>query len=265
MSGYALNDDLILAHRLADAARTAIQPFFRNGLDVTNKLSDGFDPVTQADRASETAMRQILEEERPDDGVIGEEFASRPSRNGRNWVLDPIDGTRAFITGLPSWMVLIALSVDHEPVLGVADQPFTRERFSGSSLGGLWRRDADQSVLRSRKTTQLDMAYISTTDPGLFEGAEISAFERVRAHSRLCRYGLDAYAYSMLALGGLDAVIESGLKPFDIQALIPIVRASGGVITDWRGGSAADGGQVVAAASAALHAEILEHLADAAV
>ncbi|WP_417490868.1 histidinol-phosphatase [Maricaulis sp.] len=256
--------DLIIAARMADAARAAIAPHFRQPLAVENKLQAGFDPVTIADRASETAMRAVLAELAPEDGILGEEFAAKPGLNGRQWVLDPIDGTRAFIAGLPSWTVLIALSEQGCPRIGLIDQPLTEERFTGWPGGARWQRRSETRNLNTSQTTALPDAILSTTDPFLFQGGEASVFERLRATVQLCRYGYDAYAYAMLAMGGVDLVVESGLQPYDVQAIIPVVQGAGGVMTNWSGGDCSGGGQVIAAANHALHAEALALLKPAA-
>jgi histidinol phosphatase-like enzyme (inositol monophosphatase family) len=250
--------DLEFAERLAEAARAAIAPYFRAGAAIDNKLEAGFDPVTEADRASEMAMRALIEAERPEDGILGEEFGVRDSRNGRTWVLDPIDGTRAFIAGLPTWTVLIALNENGTPRLGVIDQPHVGERFIGAPEGGLYRRGGETRPLRSRSGATLETAILATTDPYLFEDeGEAAAFDAVRGASRLSRFGYDAYAYAMIAMGGVDLVMESGLQPYDVQALIPVVEAAGGVFTDWEGRPAPQGGRVLAAANPDLHAEAL--------
>ncbi|WP_300528081.1 histidinol-phosphatase [Maricaulis sp.] len=257
--------DLEIATALADAAGAAIRPHFRSGLSVDNKLEAGFDPVTAADKASEQAMRAILEAQAADDGIFGEEFGRTPSRNGREWVLDPIDGTRAFISGLPCWTVLIALAVEGVPQLGVIDQPHTGERFIGLP-GESWLDHAGaRSALKTRDTASLAEATLATTDPFLFKGEEYRAFSAVSDACQLVRFGYDAYAYAMIAAGGVDLVVESGLQAYDVNALIPVVTGAGGVVTDWRGGSAAGGGQVIAAANADLHAQALALLESAAV
>lgn len=266
MSAFSLSADLDVANRLADAARAAILPYFRAELGLENKLGEaGFDPVTLADRASESAMRAHLAAERPDDGILGEEFPPVESRNGRLWTLDPIDGTRGFIAGLPTWTVLIALTEDGAPLLGMIDQPYIGERFTGSPGGALHSRSGlpDRTLAVSR-VARLEDAILASTDPYLFEGAEAVAFSRLRAATRLTRFGHDAYAYACLASGQVDLVVESGLQPFDVRALIPVVTAAGGVLTDWRGGPAGEGGQVIAAATPSLHAQALEFLASAA-
>jgi len=247
---------LAFADTLADAARAAILPFFRNGPAIEHKHKPGerFDPVTEADKAAEAAMRALIEREFPDHGILGEEFGEKASRSGYQWVLDPIDGTRAFISGLPTWGVLIALNFEGAPFVGVMDQPYIGERFRGwiseDDRGAeLATRDGVQR-LRTRACASLSDAILMTTDPYLFHGNEAEAFARVRQAVKLTRYGCDCYAYAMLAAGHVDVVIESGLKAFDIQALMPIIAGAGGVVTAWDGGDAAQGGRVLAAGDA---------------
>jgi histidinol phosphatase-like enzyme (inositol monophosphatase family) len=172
-------------------------------------------------------------------------------------VLDPIDGTRAFIAGLPSWTVLIALSEDDQPRIGLIDQPHTEERFTGWPGGARYQRGSRTQTLQTRKTSRLADAILSTTDPFLFQGAVAQAFDALRRKVRLGRFGYDAYAYAMLAMGGIDLVVESGLQPYDVHALLPVVRGAGGVMTNWSGGECAGGGQIIAAANPELHAEAL--------
>lgn len=264
MSGYDPSYDLETAHLMADAARAAIRPYFRTALAVENKLTAGFDPVTAADRASEEAMRAVLAERAPGDGILGEEFGETAGGSARRWILDPIDGTRAFIAGLPTWTVLISLEQAGRPEVGIIDQPHIGERFAGWPGGAaLWHGGAKRE-LRTSGRTSLDAAILATTDAYLFSGDEAAAFERVRRTARLCRFGYDAYAYAMLAAGGVDLVIESGLQIYDVQAFMPVVQGAGGVVTDWRGGDPSLGGQVVAAASEALLESVLPLLAAAA-
>lgn len=264
MSAYDPAGDIRTAHLMADAARAAILPHFRAPLDVENKLEAGFDPVTVADRASEEAMRAVLARHAPDDGILGEEFGETTGVNGRRWVLDPIDGTRAFIAGLPTWTVLIALERGGRPAVGVIDQPHIGERFLGWPGGAALSHGGEERPLRTRGTRSLDAAILCTTDAHLFADAEAEAFERVRQKARLCRFGYDAYAYAMLANGGVDLVIESGLQIYDVQAFIPVIEGAGGVVTDWTGGDPSGGGQVIAAGSQALLDEVLPLLAPAA-
>ncbi|MBO6730246.1 MAG: histidinol-phosphatase [Maricaulis sp.] len=244
----------------ADAAREAIKPFFRTSLPIENKLDEGFDPVTQADKASEQAIRRVLAQMAPDDAILGEEFGAQSSTNDRQWVIDPIDGTRAFIAGLPTWTVLIALSIDGQPQLGVIDQPYIGERFIGSRDASFLEHQGEVRALETSKVTKFKHSMLATTDPYLFNSDEKAAFDMIRHRCKLHRFGFDAYGYAMLAGGGLDLVIESGLQPYDVQALIPIIEGAGGYITNWSGGSAAQGGQVVATGSEELHALALSFL-----
>ena len=257
--------DLKTAHAMADAARAAIAPYFRTAMDVDNKMPDGFDPVTAADRASEQAMRDVLASMAPSDAILGEEFGLTDGDGDRRWVLDPIDGTRAFIAGLPTWTVLIALETSGRPRIGLIDQPHIGERFLGWPGGAACHRAGEVRPLAASRCDRLEQAIMASTDPYLFEGAERRAFEDVRDKVRLCRFGFDAYAYAMLATGGVDLVIESGLQIYDVQALIPVVTGAGGVVTNWSGGDASAGGQVVAAATPALLEQALQRLAGAAV
>ncbi len=234
------------ADTLADAARAAILPHFRAEPAIYDKLAGGFDPVTEADHAAESVMRALIEAEFPDHGVLGEEYGETPSRNGLRWVIDPIDGTRAFISGLPLWGVLIALCEDTRPILGVMDQPYLDERFVGHSSGAELNARGAFHVLATRPCPSLAGATIATTDPHLFAPAEHEAFTRVRHAARLTRYGTDCYAYAMVAAGCIDLVIESGLRPWDVAALIPILEGAGGGLVNWRGEPAWEGGQVLA-------------------
>ncbi len=247
---------------LADAAGAAILPHFRAPITVDNKKNDGkFDPVTVADHDAEQAIRTLILKTYPDHGILGEEFGAVSSRNGLTWCIDPIDGTRAFIMGVPQWGVLIGLHDGTAPVLGVMDQPFTGERFIGSRLGAHVTRNGVSTQLRTRACATLSEAVLTTTHPGAFgKKSEHDAYLRVAAQARMHRYGGDCYSYAMLAHGLIDLVIETALQPYDIQALIPIIQAAGGVITNWRGGPADQGGQVIAAGDARAHAAALELL-----
>ncbi|HEX8511920.1 MAG TPA: inositol monophosphatase family protein [Allosphingosinicella sp.] len=241
------------ARDLARAARRETLPGCRTGLGgVENKLASGFDPVTAYDRASEAALRRLIEARFPDHGISGEEFPDRPAAGRWSWSLDPIDGTRAFICGLPSWTTLIALLDEGEPVLGVVDVPRLDELYLGYAREGRMFGAGGEGRLATSACRSVGEARLSTTDPYLFEGAEAEGFERLRRSARLTRYGLDAYGYALVAAGTLDIVAESGLKPHDYNALVPLVRAAGGVVSNWSGGSDLGAGQIVAAASEAL-------------
>jgi histidinol phosphatase-like enzyme (inositol monophosphatase family) len=240
-----------LAARLAEAARAAILPIFRSASASTPDTKDktGYDPVTEADRASERAMRELIAAERPNDAVEGEEYGSTSGTSGLTWYLDPIDGTRAFVAGLPSWCVLIGLAKENRPILGVIDQPWLDERYTGVGDEAWLDCRGARTKLKTRDCPSLTQAVLSTTDPFILTPPERGAFEHIRQTARLTRYGLDAYAYARLAAGTIDMVTETGLKAHDVAALFPVIEGAGGVVTDWRGGPAQLGGQIVAAAN----------------
>lgn len=255
-----------VAHALADAAAAAAMPHFRaDNLTADNKAEAGrFDPVTAADRAAEAAMRAILAERRPDDAILGEEEAPRAGTSGLTWVLDPIDGTRAFMSGLPVWGTLIGLDAGQGPVLGVISQPYIGERFVGG-LGQsvLVRPGAEPRPLRTRPCAELSQATLFSTFPEIGTDAERAAFTQVSRQVRLTRYGTDCYAYGLLALGQIDLVIEAGLHAYDIQGPQAVIEAAGGRVTSWTGGPAHNGGRIVAAGDPRLHDAALEILSRA--
>lgn len=260
MNSAALTD-LEVAHLLADAAGATILPYFRSpDLDAQNKDASGFDPVTIADRAAEQAMRKVLAKHRPDDAIWGEEFGKSSGSSGRCWVLDPIDGTRGFISGTPTWGVLIALSDDNGPFLGMIDQPYIGERFFGTEGAGLMTGPQGTTQLATRPTATLDQAVLFTTFPEVGSLQDRAGFEAVAQHVKLTRYGMDCYAYALLAAGQVDLVVEAGLNAYDIQGPIGVVEAAGGIVTDWQGGPAHNGGRALAAANATLHAAALDIL-----
>lgn len=250
------------ADALAETARRAVLPHFRNpALGADNKAARGYDPVTEADRAAETAMRAHLARARPRDAILGEEFGEVAGESGLTWMLDPIDGTRAFIVGAPTWGVLIALCDAGGPVYGVIDQPYTGERFAGGFGAARMTGPTGARTLATRATRSLDEAILLTTFPEIGSADERAGFADVAAQVRLVRYGLDCYAYALLAAGHVDLVIEAGLAPYDIAAPIAVIEAAGGCVTDWRGGPAHGGGRVLAAANADVHAAALHILA----
>jgi histidinol phosphatase-like enzyme (inositol monophosphatase family) len=269
----ALPDDqrtvlIAAAHAVADAAGAAILPHFRAaGLTADNKADGGFDPVTVADRASEQAMLAVLARLRPQDAVLGEEYGRRTGTSGLTWVLDPIDGTRSFLAGTPVWGVLVAVCDDRGPLFGIIDQPFTGERWAGGLGVAEWRRGADRRPVATRATAALSDAILFSTFPEVGTPEEAAAFRDVSARCRLTRYGMDCYAYALLAMGQIDLVIEAGLHPYDVAAPIAVIEAAGGVVTDWQGRpldlTATAGTRVLAAANPALHAAALAILADA--
>lgn len=253
--------DLEIAHLMADAARSVILPYFRtSGLEAENKLTSGFDPVTVADREAETAMRDILQRLRPDDAIWGEEFGQAAGTSGRTWVLDPIDGTRGFVSGTPTWGVLIALSDADGPFLGIVDQPYIGERFVGAPGVAEMTGPQGSKTLTTRTTSSLDQAILYTTFPEVGTKADRAGFEAVKAKALLTRYGMDCYAYALIAAGQIDLVIEATLNAYDVQGPIAVVQAAGGIVTDWQGGPAHQGGRILAAANADIHTAALEIL-----
>ncbi len=251
------------AEDLADLSGKIILPFFRRPIPVDNKLgAAGFDPVTAADRDAETSMRALITKQFPTHGILGEEHGHKTGTSGLTWVLDPIDGTRAFVCGMAQWGTLIALNDGGRPVLGVLDQPFLRERWVAANGQTIFRRESEPPrVLKTRDCPVLANAVLSTTSPvGYFDEAEQKAFWSVSDQAKLTRFGGDCYAYGLLAMGFIDVIIEASLKPWDIQALIPIIENAGGVVTDWAGQSAVEGGRVVACGDARLHAAVLDVL-----
>ena len=255
-----LTAEIALAHRLADTARAAIVPHFRSGLSSERK--DDASPVTIADRAAEEAMRRILTAEVPRDGIAGEEFGYSAGATGRQWVLDPIDGTTGFLAGRPLFGTLIALLVDGWPVLGVIDQPILRERWLGVSgkpttLNG--------QPVRTRACRELAEASIATTGPHYFDdhdGEHFMALAAKTDHRRMVMGG-DCYNYAMLAIGQLDVVCEAGLKLHDWAALVPVVEGAGGTMADWNGDPlhAASDGHVIALGDPARLDDVVEALA----
>ncbi|MEM7776727.1 MAG: histidinol-phosphatase [Pseudomonadota bacterium] len=254
-------------HQLADRSGPAILPFFRTDLTIEDKAAKvgaGFDPVTEADRAAEREIVSHLTAHRRDDAILGEEFGRQGGPGPLEWVIDPIDGTRAFVFGTPTWGTLIGLRASGKALIGAMDQPFTRERFWGGPDGSFARRpDGREFRLSTAKSrTQLSDAFLSTTSPDLFGGAhQLAAFQAVQSSVRTTRYGLDCYAYCLLAGGTIDVVIEAGLNSYDIVALIPIIEGAGGCISTWTGGSAVDGGDIVATANKELHDAVLTKIA----
>jgi histidinol phosphatase-like enzyme (inositol monophosphatase family) len=251
-------DLIATAHALADVAREATLLHFRSSLlSAETKEAARFDPVTVADRLSEERMRALLAQRRPQDGILGEEFGAKSGTSGLTWVLDPIDGTRGYLSGTPTWGVLISVRDAGGPVYGIIDQPYIRERFEG----GLGRAEVNgpmgRAVLRVRPPRQLAEAILFTTFPEVGTRAEGAAFARVAARARLTRYGTDCYAYGLVAAGTIDLVIEAGLQAYDVQAPIAVIEAAGGIVTDWQGRPAHDGGQILAASCPQLHAEAM--------
>lgn len=247
-----LNARLTLARELADHARTLTLPLFKSGMTVENKAGGSdFDPVTNADKAAELALRERIIAAYPDDEIVGEEFDDRPGTSGWIWTLDPIDGTRGFVAGIPVWSTLIAVGYHGAPLIGIVDLPAmgaAGERYIGTPDGTI-REDADGSTaLQTRKCEALTDIILGCTEPlSMFSQGERASYEMIRRTARFSRLGLDAYGYCMVAAGRMDMIIEAQLKPCDVRALIPVIEGAGGSMTDWHAGSAAEGGRVVAA------------------
>lgn len=281
-------DELLdVAAAVADAARVETLAGFRRDLDVEDKFADvdaassartragagggsgdgtGWDPVTSADRAAEAAMRAVLARRRPDDTVRGEELDDVTGTSGLTWVLDPIDGTRSYLAGMPTWGTLVAVVGEDGPLVGMIDQPHVDERFAGVTAGD--RREAwldhrgHRSPLQVAPRPRLEDAILFTSFPEVGTSDERRAFDRVRERVRLTRYSADCYAYAMVAAGRVDLVVEAGLQAHDVAALVPVVVGAGGVATSWTGGAGHLGGRFLAAASPGLHAAAVDLLAD---
>jgi histidinol phosphatase-like enzyme (inositol monophosphatase family) len=250
--------DIALAQRLADAAGAAIRPRFRGAFGLEAK--DDLSPVTLADREAEEAMRRLIIAERPMDGIVGEEFGIREGSSGRQWVLDPIDGTRAFIAGRPIFGTLIALIEDGWPLLGVIDQPIIGERW----LGVAGRQTLfNGKPAQARLCRELKGAILGTTSPALFDDDQLHAFEHLDAAVMSTVLGGDCYNYGCVASGWMDVVVEAGLKLHDFAALVPVVEGAGGRMCDWQGDPlhAGSNGEVIAAGDPARIEEILEAVA----
>ena len=252
------------AHEAADAARHVTLSYFRNGqLGTSNKARRGFDPVTRADREAEEAMRAVLQRLRPHDAVLGEEHGETPGTSGLTWVLDPIDGTRGFISGTPTWGTLISVRDAGGPLFGLIDQPWTDERFVGGFGRAALHRHGRTVPLTVRPAPGLGEAILFSTFPEIGTPDEAAAFAALSQEVMLTRYGMDCYAYALLAAGNIDLVVEAGLFAYDVQAPIAVIEAAGGIVTDWRGRPVHEGGRVLAAASRELHEAALEILARA--
>ena len=253
-----LEQFLALAAELADAAGAVIRPYFREKIAIEDKPD--LSPVTAADRAAEEAMRRLIAARFPDHGIIGEEFGREREDAEFVWVLDPIDGTKSFISGVPLFGTLIALAHNRRPILGIIDQPISRERWAGaagrpSTFNG--------QPIRCRRCASLGAATVFSTTPEMFKGADAAAHARIAAAAKLVRYGADCYAYGLVASGFIDLVIEAGLQTYDFTAMLPIVEGAGGVASDWQGRplDLASDGRVLVAGDARAHQEALALLA----
>lgn len=248
---------------LCDAAAAETLPRFRMRLAIENKDQAGFDPVTEADRAAESAVRALISKHFPDHGILGEEEEPVNPDAEYCWHIDPVDGTRAFICGLPSWGTLIGLSRNDIPIAGAMHQPYTGELFLADGSGTFHIRAGTRARIETSPVAALAQAKLMTTTPALFRGPDLERYRALEKEVRLARYGFDCYAYAMVAAGHIDLVVECELKSYDIAPLIPLIEQAGGIVTTWEGKSAINGGRVVAAANGTLHAAALAVLAPA--
>jgi myo-inositol-1(or 4)-monophosphatase len=243
---------------LAHASATDILPYFRRNTGIEVKDGPVWDPVTEGDRAGERAMRKMIEERYPDHGVHGEEYGIKEGRSGFTWVLDPVDGTRSFVCGMPTWATLIGLTFEGRAVLGLMNQPFVGDMFYGNPHGAWHDYRGTVEAIRTRQGVALAAASIGTTAPELYRRpGEREGFERLRAKATLTRYGGDAYFFTLMAAGHLDIAMDAGLQTYDIAALIPIIEGAGGCVAEWTGGDPAQGGNILSAGSRALLDEAL--------
>ncbi|MGE3876218.1 MAG: histidinol-phosphatase [Parvibaculaceae bacterium] len=238
------------ALQLARASAQAILPFFRKNIQIDVKSGALWDPVTEGDRAGERVMRAMIEERYPDHGIHGEEYGLKPSRSGYTWVLDPVDGTRAFISGMPTWATLIGLNFEDRPVVGVMNQPFVGETFYGNPDGAWSLHQGTTVKLKTRAARPLAQAAFTTTAPELYRSAaEKAVLKRLSEATQLTRYGGDAYFFCVLAAGQTDLALDAHMQPYDIAPLMPIIEGAGGIVTTWERKPAAQGGNVIAASS----------------
>jgi len=235
---------------LAQAAGHAILPHFRQPITVDNKLESGWDPVTAGDKDAETIIRALIEKQYPTHGIIGEEFGTKKGNSAYTWVLDPIDGTRAFVIGMPTWVTLIGLYKDGKPHMGVMCQPFVGDIFFGGPQGSFLQREEKRTAITCAKPKPLAKALAGTTSPHLFKNETV--IHALRQKVQLLRYGGDAYFFSLVAAGHLDIAVDAGLQIYDVAALIPIIRGAGGIIAAWDGGDESQGGNILAASCPAL-------------
>jgi len=258
-------DYLEFAYRTVVDAGAATLPHFRVPIAIDDKGRGDYDPVTAADRDAETLIRAAIAKRYPDHGIRGEEHGFERGRSRHTWVIDPIDGTRSFITGQLHWGMLVALHDGERIVCGVMHQPYVGETFLAAAGGPTrFRHGGAERTLQTRRCGALADAILATTTPDMFDNARTQAgFERVRAEARLTRYGGDCYAYCLLAMGLIDVVVESSLKAWDIQALVPIVEGAGGTLTAWDGGSPDEGGDIVACGDPTLAPRVRALLAGA--
>lgn len=251
---------LEFAVKIAIASGSIARKYFRSSIQVDTKSKHRFDPVTEADRQIEKFLRNKILKQYPDHGILGEEQGATPG-NACTWVIDPIDGTRGFITGAPMWGTLLGLVENGRTLFGLMHQPFIRETFYADRSGAWLKRGSTIQSLRTRSTHKLEDAIVCVTHPAMFPTvSDRKAFARLESASRASRYGTDCYGYCLLAAGFVDLVVEADLQTYDILPLIPLINSAGGVVTDWEGNPAVNGGRVIAAANRRLHRSALQLL-----
>ncbi len=258
MNSAELNELTAFALHLAQAAAQEILPHFRENVPIDIKEAETWDPVTEGDRAGERAIRQLIEARYPTHGIIGEEFGVKKGSSGLTWILDPVDGTRAFVIGLPTWATLIALYADGRPVLGVMSQPFVGDVFYGNREGSWLDHRGKRSQIHVAPPRRLADCMAGTTSPHLYKNDSAVSFERLRGGVKSMRYGLDCYSFSLMAAGHLDIALDPLLQIYDIAALIPIIEGAGGVVASWTDNDPRQGGNVITASSRQLLDEALE-------
>lgn len=247
-------------NHLCDLAKEETLPRFRTRNKITNKQDTGFDPVTDADREAERVISAEIRKNWPEHGIVGEEHGTSNRHAEYQWIIDPIDGTRSFITGVPVWGTLIGFYHNGHPLAGVMDQPFTQERFLCDGNTATVSIGTKAFKLQTANTKTLSQACLMTTAPELYSADTSEAFQRLSTACRLTRYGTDCYAFGMLAMGSVDIVIECGVQLYDVAALVPIIEMAGGVFTDWQGNQNPEGGNVIAAANLELHQQAISLL-----
>lgn len=262
LTGIGVQIILDTLERAASAANRVTMPLFRSPLSVENKLSSGFDPVTEADKNAETVIREIIQNAFPDHGIIGEEQANTNEDSPFSWIIDPVDGTRAFISGVPLWGTLIGFAYQGRVHAGIMSQPFTGETFVGSPTGAFWRQSGPRQSITTSGLTELAGARVFSTAPELFDNPQReAAWARMRAATLQTRYGCDCYAYCLVAAGHADIVMEPKMNIYDIAALIPIIEHAGGAVSLWDGSPADKGGDILAAATPELLDKALKLIA----
>ena len=247
---------------LAEASAQAILPYFRQNTQVDIKAGPVWDPVTEGDRAGEREIRRMIELRYPDHGILGEEYGVKEARSPFTWVLDPVDGTRAFVCGMPTWATLIGLSYEGKPAVGLMNQPLVGDMFYGNPDGAWHDCRGSHTRLAARPGVPLRRATLGTTAPELYRSEDNQRrFQALRAQAQLTRYGGDSYFYCLMAAGHLDIAMDCGLQPYDIAPLLPIITGAGGCAAEWTGGDVTQGGNVITAGSRPLLEEALAIMA----